>query len=137
MALPSGKKRLFVYDLNNSRVKYSGLVAHGGGKSGYETAVFSNTPNSWCSSMGKYRIANKYQGRFGTAFKLIGLDSTNSNAYVRAIVLHAYMCVPDEEIFPQTICNSQGCPMVSVNFLQTLELEIQQSKKPLLLLIVN
>ncbi len=137
MGLPSGKKRFFVYDLKKLRVKYSGLVAHGSGKTRTETTVFSNTPNSWCSSMGKYRIANKYNGRFGTAYKLIGLDSTNRNAFVRAIVLHAYECVPDTEVFPQTICNSLGCPMVSVNFLKTLDLEIQQSKKPLLLWIVK
>lgn len=65
------------------------------------------------------------------------LDSSNSNAFQRTIVLHAYDCVPDEEVYPQPICNSLGCPMVSYKFLEELTSIIAKSRTPILLWIFN
>lgn len=138
MRLPSGQKRFFVYDLQADSVCYSGMVAHGNCRSGFlEEAVFSNVPECGCSSIGKYKVGYPYEGQFGQAFKLHGLDSTNSNAFQRTIVLHAYDCVPDEEVYPSPICNSLGCPMVSYRFLDTLAATINNSRKPILLWIYN
>src|SRR3954464_12610281 len=58
MRIKSGKNRFFVYDLVNNKILDQGLVAHG---SGSETGVrgelkFSNTPNSNCTSLGRYSV---------------------------------------------------------------------------------
>ncbi len=136
MKIPSGKNRFFVYDLKKDTIIDQGLVAHG---SGSETGIqgklkFSNTNNSLATSLGKYYIGNSYIGRFGKAYKLYGLDKTNSNAFDRAIVLHKYFDVPYEE---QTnyICNSYGCPMVNEKYFKRIENRIDNSKNNILLAI--
>lgn len=136
MNIPSGKNRFFVYDINKDSILLSGLVAHGAGGDFFSAnPIFSNVPNSKCSSLGKYKIGGKYNGNYGLAYKLYGLDETNSNAFNRAIVLHGYSCMPDEETYPIPICNSLGCPMVSYNFLKKLSSYIDKSNKPILLWI--
>lgn len=49
---------------------------------------FSNAPNSLATSEGRYKIAEQYVGKYGISYRLDGLDSTNSNARKRAIVIH-------------------------------------------------
>lgn len=138
MNIASGKNRFFVYDIEKDSVILAGLVAHGSCDAGFQiNPRFSNTANSGCSSMGKYKIGNHYQGKFGLAYKLFGLDSFNSRAYDRNIVLHSYECVPEQETDPVPICNSRGCPMVSPGFLNQLALIIDKSKKPMLLWIFD
>ena len=138
MHLPSGQKRFFIYDLQKNSLLASGLVAHGSCRQRFlETAQFSNVPGCGCSAEGRYKIGGVYEGRFGKAFKLIGLDTTNSNAYQRNVVLHSYNYVPDEECYPYPICNSLGCPMVSVKFLNTAAGFVEKEKKPVLLWIYN
>jgi len=136
MKISSGKNRFFVYDLNKETIIDQGLVAHG---SGSETGIkgklkFSNTNNSLATSLGKYYISNSYIGRFGKAYKLYGLDKTNSNAFDRAIVLHKYFDVPYEEQ-TEYICNSYGCPMVNEKYFKRIEKIIDNSKTNILLVI--
>jgi len=134
MSLPGGRKRFFVADLQTDTVLAAGLVAHGSCREDFlEEARFGNTVGCGCSSPGKYRVGASYPGRFGTAWKLHGLDSSNSNAFRRYVVLHAYDCVPDEEIYPMALCNSLGCPMVSYTFLETIAGYIRREQKPILL----
>lgn len=136
LSLPSGRNRFFIYDLVNDTVVKAGLVAHGSCNTRYlEKVWFSNQPGCGCSASGKYRVGSPYKGRFGKAFKLYGLDSTNSNAFARAIVLHAYEGVPEKETHPQPICNSLGCPMVSYGFLAEAAKMIEHSPKPILLYV--
>lgn len=71
---------------------------------------------------------------YGLAFKLHGLDKTNNNAFKRYVVLHAYDCVPENEVQDE-ICQSDGGPTVSPNFLQELKPIIKGSSKPVLLWI--
>lgn len=138
LSMHSGLERFAVVDLNSNSIVQNGLVAHGaGGKYWARRAVFSNTPNSLCSSPGKYKTGIKYNGRFGKAYKLHGLEKTNNKAFERFIVLHAYDCVPDEPLYPEHLCNSEGCPMVSYKFLDILSGYIDKSKKPVLLWIVG
>jgi len=135
MKIKSGKNRFFVYDLENEKIIDQGLVAHG---SGSETGIkgdilqFSNVPNSNCSSLGRYSIEKSYTGVFGKAFRLQGLDQTNNNAMQRAIVLHRYKEVPDEEK-EYYIINSHGCPMVSELFFKRLEKVIEGSDAKIML----
>lgn len=134
MRIPSMKNRFFIYDLKAGKIVDQGLVAHG---SGSETGVsgqlkFSNINNSLSTSLGKYAIGHSYTGKFGKAYKLYGLDQTNSNAFSRAIVLHKYEKVPYEE--QETyICNSHGCPMVNVTFYSRIEKIIDASDKKIIL----
>lgn len=138
MSLPSGQNRFFVYDLQNDSIITASLVAHGCGDARFSfTPKFSNKKESGCTALGKYRIGKSYTGRFGLAYKLYGLDSTNSNAFNRNIVLHSYSCVPGLETYPYPICNSRGCPMVSPFFLKSLQNIIDRSKEPVLLWIFN
>ena len=138
MSTSSGKKRFFVYNLKNDSIELAGLVTHGSGcEKGIGKMLFSNQPNSNCTSIGKYKIGGSYYGRFGLAFKLHGLDKSNNNAFARSVVLHAHSCVPDDEVSPFHICKSLGCPMVSPAFLLKLHAYIEKSKQPILLEIVE
>ncbi len=135
MKIKSGKNRFFVYDLENNQILDQGLVAHG---SGSETGIkgdilqFSNTPNSNCTSLGRYSVEKPYKGVFGKAFRLAGLDETNNNAMKRAIVLHHYKEVPQDEQ-GYYIINSHGCPMVNEAFFKKLEKYIEGSNSKILL----
>ena len=133
MKIESGKKRFFVYNLKTDSIELAGLVTHGSGKTATVEIQFSNIANSLCTSLGKYKIGNSYTGKFGLAYKLYGLDNTNSNAYNRFVVLHSHSCVPNEETAPFPICESWGCPTVSPSFLQELSAYIVKSPKPILL----
>ena len=134
MRIHSGKKRFFVYDLTNNSIALSGLVAHGSCNTQFlSQARFSNTPECGCSSLGKYEVGKSYHGQYGKSFQLYGLDRSNSNAIKRAVVLHGYDCVPDQEIYPMVLCNSLGCPMVSPSFFRKLSGIIERSDKPILL----
>jgi hypothetical protein len=138
MRIPSYKKRFFVYNLKRDSLLTSGFVAHGTGSETFKgELVFSNTPDSRCSSLGKYKIGGSYKGMYGFSYKLTGLDSTNSKAMERAIVLHGHACVPDEQQSEWPICFSYGCPMVSPAFLQKLKGYIsKQGKTPILMEII-
>lgn len=134
MKIKSAKHRFFIYDLKNDKVIDFGMVAHG---SGSETEVkgelkFSNEPNSKSTSLGNYAIGRHYKGMFGKAYKLHGLDTSNSNAFKRNIVLHHYSAVPYEEQ-EYYISNSQGCPMVNEVFFKKIEKIIDNSKSSILL----
>ena len=134
MRIPSQNYRFFVVDLEKDSITEKGLVAHGAGSVSGDSLVFSNVPESYQSSLGKYKIGAKYAGNFGKSYKLHGLDKTNNNAYKRYIVLHPYSCVPDvEQEFP--ICESLGCAMVSDNFIKVLYPIIDNSKKPILMVM--
>lgn len=134
MRIKSGKNRFFVYDLVNNKILDQGLVAHG---SGSETPVrgelkFSNEPNSNCTALGRYSIEKCYKGIFGKAYRLHGLDETNNNALKRAIVLHHYSAVPEQEQ-DYYISRSKGCPMVNEQFFKRIEKIIDNSKSKIVL----
>jgi hypothetical protein len=138
MRIPSFKKRFFVYNLRKDSLLNSGFVAHGTGSETFRgELVFSNVPDSRCSSLGKYKIGTSYKGMYGFSYRLLGLDSTNNKALERAIVLHGHGCVPNNELDEYPICFSYGCPMVSTAFLQDLKGYInKQGKNPILLSII-
>ncbi|MDF2931919.1 MAG: hypothetical protein K0R36_1250 [Chryseobacterium sp.] len=130
----SGKFRYFVYDLKNDKILQKAIVSHGSGSvvSRSNSLKFSNVEGSYQSSLGKYEIRENYVGKFGKAYRLKGLDSSNSNAMQRAIVLHSYDCISDKES-EDLACLSLGCPMLSkIAFNQTAKY-IDQSNKPIIL----
>ncbi len=132
--LPSGKYRYFIYNLKNNTIVQQAIVSHGSGSVIPKSAAlkFSNIEGSYQSSLGKYAIGESYMGKFGKAYRLKGLDSTNSNAMQRAIVLHSYGCIPDVES-KTPACLSLGCPMLSVNAFKETAKYVDQSTKPVIL----
>ena len=135
MSIPSGQNRFFIYDLRKDSLQKAALVAHGNCFEYWlEGRKYSNVVGSGCTSLGKYKIGNSYTGKFGLSYKLYGLDSSNNNAFERTVVLHGHSCVPEIEVADE-ICQSNGCPTVTPDFLQQLRLIIASSKKPLLLWI--
>jgi hypothetical protein len=136
MRIPSGKNRFFVYNLKDDSIEISGLVTHGkGSDNGSDPLIFSNEPNSYCTSLGKYKMGGSYSGSFGLSYKLYGLDKTNSKAFERSVVLHSFCGVPNKEVYPAVICKSEGCPTVAPAFITQLKVYLDNSDKPILLWI--
>ncbi|MFB0612458.1 murein L,D-transpeptidase catalytic domain-containing protein [Aurantiacibacter poecillastricola] len=89
--LHSSMPRFHFVDLEAGRAD-SVLVTHGSGSDPEHDGWlngYSNLPNSWATSRGAYITWEWYTGRYGTSVRLGGLDPTNSNAFPRAIVMHA------------------------------------------------
>lgn len=89
------------------------LVAHGRGSdpdhSGW-VKRFSNEPGSAASSQGAYLTGDIYQGKHGRSRRLMGLDAENSNAEMRAIVIHAAWYVSPAMIRDHgKLGRSEGC----------------------------
>ena len=111
---PSNKKRLFILDMNNYKVLFNTLVAHGK-NSGKEWATrFSNQPSSYKSSPGFYITGDTYSGSNGYSLKLEGVEAgINDKAQRRAIVMHGADYVDESWIDMQGyIGRSEGCPAV-------------------------
>ncbi len=135
MSPGSGQSRFFIYNLKADSLKAKGLVAHGNCFQYWlEGRNYSNVVGSGCTSLGKYKVGIPYTGKFGYSYKLHGLDTSNNNAFERTVVLHSHSCIPDAEVSDE-ICQSNGCPTVSPEFLKELKAIINTSKKPVLLWI--
>lgn len=123
--LSSRAKRLFLIDLNNNTSK-SYLVAHGQNSGEDYATKFSNIPNSYQSSVGGYKTLESYDGANGFSLRLNGLESTNSNAFERAIVLHGAGYVSDEIAQNQPrLGRSWGCPAIDLQFVNDVIHKIQ------------
>ncbi|MFE3866608.1 murein L,D-transpeptidase catalytic domain-containing protein [Flavobacterium sp. LS2P90] len=134
MEIMSGKNRFFIYDLKKNKIIDQGLVAQGfGSRVGPEGKLkFSNENNSLCTSLGKYAIGNSYNGQYGKAYKLHGLDPTNDNAFARNIVLHKNIKMPYGEQ-DKPIGYSFGCPMVNDIYYSRIEKLVDNSKRNIVL----
>lgn len=89
-SLPSSLPRLHFADLAGDRV-HSFLVTHGKGSDPQHDGfckTFSNAINSEATARGAYVTYSWYEGKYGPSIRLGGLDPDNSNAAVRAIVMH-------------------------------------------------
>lgn len=143
MSLHSGVKRFIVWDFKNDKILNSFLVAHGCGDYPWnndyskESPTFSNTPDSHCSSLGKYKIGERGFSQWGVKIKYVlhGLESSNSNAQSRAIVFHSWNAISDEEVYPNGTPEGWGCPAVSNNSFRIIDPMLQSSDKPVLMWI--
>lgn len=140
-SIHSGKNRFFVWSFEQDTIVEASLCCHGYGSKGYRSTgskiVFSNVEGSYCSSLGRYQTAYRDACSYGTLYqyRLYGLDKTNDNAYRRAVTLHSFDGVPDEEMYPSHIPlgYSQGCLVVSNAMLDRLDVLLKKSTKRLLI----
>jgi hypothetical protein len=143
LGLHSGLKRFFLYDLKKNRVLKSFMVSHGCGNNIWgeaftkENAQISNESDSHCSSTGKYIVLNRGISQWGIKvnYLLQGKDKTNSNAINRAIVLHSWEKIPNNEIYPKGTPEGWGCPAVSNESMKEIDSILKENKKVLLWII--
>jgi hypothetical protein len=141
MARHSGLKRFFVWNTESDTIEASYLVSHGccdlpwGSDRSKNNPIFSNVPDSHCSSLGKYKIGERGYSNWGvnTKYFMHGLDSTNNNAYSRVIVFHSWEIVPDEEIYPKGTPEGWGCPAISNNAFREIDKWLKEVKQPVLM----
>jgi hypothetical protein len=115
--LPSGKKRLFVIDLETGELVFNTYAAHGRNSGTSIATKFSNKVNSYQSSLGFYITGDTYNGKHGTSLRLEGEEKgINDNALARGIVMHSASYVDESIIASQGfIGRSQGCPALPGN----------------------
>lgn len=113
-SLSSTEERLWVIDLNEKKVIFNSLVAHGKNTGEEFAQKFSNTESSLQSSLGFYVTETTYNGSNGYSLKLLGMDSGyNDAALQRAIVMHGADYVSENFIKNQKrLGRSWGCPAV-------------------------
>lgn len=132
----SGKDRLFIVDLECNEILYSGLCAHGIGKD-IDCIVnpkFGNENGSNYSCLGHFRIGKKRKTtKYDlNCFELHGLDSTNSNAYSRGILIHDGM--PNIKVLGlPCLPLSQGCFTITSNAFGKIDKIIGKSSKSMLI----
>jgi L,D-transpeptidase catalytic domain len=122
-SLHSRTPRFHLVNLTDGSVR-SYLVAHGRGSDPTHTGWlerFSNELGSNATSAGAYRTGTLYAGSHGTSIRLEGLDSTNSNAAARAIVVHGAWYVSEAIIGRSGMLGrSQGCFAVANSSLREI-----------------
>lgn len=148
---PSGIKRFYVYSFKENKIVHKSLCAHGLGKCDnvFETIyktfkttfkpIFSNEKGSCYSSLGKYKVGRltpMSKPYFKEGYFLYGLDSTNSNALEREILIHRGNL--GFETFPlPCLPVSKGCFAVSNSMMKLIGVIKKQSDKPILLYAYN
>ena len=113
-SLPSSEKRLWVFDLQQKKLRFYTYVSHGIASGALDSKYFSNKNNSKASSIGVYKTEQVYYGRHGLSLRLVGLESGfNDNASNRAVVMHGGWYV-DERFIKRygRAGRSWGCPAV-------------------------
>lgn len=121
-SLSSNVKRLWIIDLSRNMVLFQTLVAHGRNTGEEFATAFSNTPESFKSSLGFYVTGEVYNGKHGVSLKLDGLEKgLNDNARNRAVVLHGADYVSESFIKSyKRLGRSQGCPAVPVKYVSEI-----------------
>ena len=109
---PSRDPRFYILDLRNGMVTQH-LCAHGRGSDPAHSGwleYFSNTFGSEATSNGAYLTGDAYFGKYGHSMRLTGLDYSNNNADVRAIVVHsAWYAEPSVVSQYGKLGRSEGC----------------------------
>lgn len=136
LSLHSGRRRFVVWSFAEDRVVRAFVVSHGSGSecslrySAY--AVTSNTPDSHLSSVGRALVAERYVGRYGVAYRLDGLDESNSALRERCVVLHGWKHTTSFPIWPMPTVGSWGCPVLSLRSMAILDEIIREEEKVVL-----
>lgn len=96
---PANEQRLFSVDTSKNQILMSSYVAHGAGSGkGLIPTSFSNQEGSHATSLGTYLTGDTYKGKHGESLRVKGLDSSNNNAFNRAVVVHGGSYIgPDKQ----------------------------------------
>ncbi|MFH6995622.1 murein L,D-transpeptidase catalytic domain-containing protein [Flavobacterium sp. FlaQc-48] len=143
LGVHSGLKRFFVYDFKKDKVLKSYLVSHGCGDNRWgatltkDNASISNEFDSHSSSIGKFVILDRGVSQWGIKVNYIlqGKDKTNSNARSRAIVLHSWEAIPNDEVYPVGTPEGWGCPAVSNESMKEIDELLKTHNKVLMWII--
>ncbi len=113
-SLPSFRKRLFILDIEQGKLLFNTLVAHGRNSGQVIATRFSNRFRSLQSSLGFYLTGETYNGQKGYSLRLMGMEQgINNNAYGRGIVVHAASYVNEEASKTYgRLGRSEGCPAI-------------------------
>jgi hypothetical protein len=96
-------ERLFVVDMKQKSVILRSRVSHAMKSGKIFASNFSNQPATEQSCIGAFRTGESYNGRFGYAMRIDGLEhGVNDKARQRAIVFHNYKA---------PVAYSRGCFM--------------------------
>ncbi len=111
-SLSSTQKRMWVLDMTTHKVLFHTVVAHGRNTGGKFATQFSNTSNSYKSSLGFYIPNETYYGKNGLSLFLDGQErGINDNARNRYVVMHgAKYANPDFIKKHGRLGRSLGCP---------------------------
>jgi hypothetical protein len=116
-SMSSNSKRLWVIDLTTNTILYNSLVAHGRNTGNEFATSFSNSAQSFKSSLGFYATGEIYSGKHGKSLRLDGLEKgINNNARDRAVVIHGAEYVSSSFIQNnKRLGRSLGCPALPMN----------------------
>lgn len=125
-SLPSTERRLWVFDLENNKMLFNELVAHGKCSGENQSTSFSNDPSSNKSSIGLFVTGDTYSGKHGYSLRLNGMEQGfNSNAKERAVVMHSANYVNDNIAKTGRLGRSLGClaldPAVSKSVIDVIK----------------
>ena len=116
MSISANKKRYYLIDIKEKKVVAHTLIAHGKNTGSEYAKYFSNTLNSYQTSIGFYSTAETYYGDNGLSMRMDGLEYTNNKARVRDIVVHKADYVSEKFIKEHgRLGRSFGCPALPVN----------------------
>lgn len=120
--LPSTQKRLWVIDMNENKILFHSLVAHGKNSGELNAESFSNQNESNKSSLGFYMTNETYVGGHGLSLKLDGLEKgKNDNARHRAVVIHGADYVSQGFInVHHRLGRSFGCPALPLELTKSI-----------------
>lgn len=115
-------QRMYVIDMSTGAVRR--FLASAGRASdpdndGWATK-FSNTSGSNMTSLGFYLTGGLYYGGNGRSMYMHGLETSNSNAYRRAIVMHGA-----DYVTPGWAGRSLGCPAIEQKYVNDLLPKLQ------------
>lgn len=118
---PSTAKRMYIFNMKDRTVRNE-FVAHGMNSGGNYARLFSNRNKSHQSSLGFYKTGEmKTTGKHVPSMYLYGLDSTNSIAAARDIIMHGADYVSPGFIRRHgRLGRSHGCPAVEKRLIKPL-----------------
>lgn len=116
-SLSSREKRCWVIDVDENKIIYNSLVAHGQNSGEDYADSFSNSNASYKSCLGFFTTGEIYSGKHGLSLKLDGLEKgVNDNARSRSIVIHGADYVSNSFIQNHSrLGRSQGCPALPMD----------------------
>ena len=129
----SGRRRFVAWDMVRNAPIFMCPVSHGSGsKQSHVRSAYANISNedgSHLSSLGRALVAERYDGRYGIAYRLDGLDATNSNIRSRYVVLHGWEHTTSYPIWPIATVGSFGCPVLSRRMMRRVDELLQKEDR--------